>query len=246
MDLQENLIREVGELRSDLKDLKRCQLQYFSISIAATGAILGVLGSATIAENLKNQSFLVPLTVILPCWLIFFDKATTITRIVGYQRILERQITGEVFNFIGWENALSQFRDNEAQAWEKVMEKMSESKCKLPRRYIRNLNPFKTRHRFWVLNWLTFFTLSLICCLGAFILAGKAEPFTIPFWGKWELSFNPQYLSLTALLLIILIAGYTAYLLDLLMNGSLSYKGCTLIWQEILKPGENKNAPASS
>jgi hypothetical protein len=232
VDRKEFLIREINDLRSDLKDLKRCQLQYFSISITATGAILGFLGSATIAQNLKDSAFLVPLTVILPCWLIFFDKATTITRIVGYQRILERQITGEAFTYFGWENALSNFREKEIETWEKV-------KTRMPRKPLRSyfamFIPW-TRHRFWVLNWYTFLLLSLVCCLGSIIQGGGNNTFTVSFfWGK-TYSCNSQYLPIVALSAVIACTGYTTYLLNLLINGRLSYKGCTLIWEKILTP----------
>lgn len=56
--------------------------------------------------------YLLPLTVLIPAWLVFFDKAKTITRIVAYYRLLESIILNNVyFNFIGWENSVMRFRE---------------------------------------------------------------------------------------------------------------------------------------
>lgn len=68
-DLKENVSREIGTLRLDLQDLKRCQLQYFTLAITGTGAILGL--SAILGNDLKGLALLAPLSLILPSWLIF-------------------------------------------------------------------------------------------------------------------------------------------------------------------------------
>src|SRR5262249_17478211 len=85
--------KEVGALRDELRELKRCQLQYFTLTVTGTGAILGLAriagGNGTASVRV---SALAPLTIILPCWCIFFDKATSITRIVGLLRYFEAQL----------------------------------------------------------------------------------------------------------------------------------------------------------
>jgi hypothetical protein len=98
--------RELGYLRSDLQSLKICQLQYLTLAITSSGAIFGL--SVLSDKPSWGIALLAPLCVVLPTWLIFFDKATTITRIVGYQILLEEQlISGTVlFDFVGYENSL--------------------------------------------------------------------------------------------------------------------------------------------
>lgn len=89
---QNILLQEHGNLRQELHNLKSCQITFFSLAITSTGLLLG-LGSHFISERVPaSLIFLSPLVIILPCWCIFFDKATTITRIVGYYRVLEQMI----------------------------------------------------------------------------------------------------------------------------------------------------------
>jgi hypothetical protein len=59
-----------------------------------------------------NLIYLIPLIIIFPIWLIFFDKATTISRIVGYYNILEQILNGvhPETKYIGWENSLQTLR----------------------------------------------------------------------------------------------------------------------------------------
>jgi hypothetical protein len=230
MRQQAYLLRELSDLRSDLKDLKRCQLQYFSISITATGIILGFSGE--LDQSLKDLALLVPLTVILPCWLIFFDKATTITRIIGYQRIIEKQLIGIPYIYIGWENALSKFRIEEKLTWEEVKKEIPSKTLKS---FLSMFIPW-TRHRFWILNWYTFFFLSLIGCFGAIIVVGDSKPFNFPLYFFKPISCNEIWLPISALCFVIGCTAYTIYLLNLLIDGRLSYKGCTLIWENLLDP----------
>ncbi|MCF8057247.1 MAG: hypothetical protein K9K37_11500 [Desulfocapsa sp.] len=66
-------------LRSELTQLKGCQIQYFTLSITGTAAFFGL--AAMSSENaILGVAFLSSLAIILPCWWIFFDKTNTITR----------------------------------------------------------------------------------------------------------------------------------------------------------------------
>ena len=103
--------KEREQLRSELAFLKSCQIRYFELAIIAAGAVLAVVGQ--LGDKANPVVFLAPLVVVLPCWWVFFDKATTITRIVGYSRLLEgmlRRPGDDTFAYIGWENALAAFR----------------------------------------------------------------------------------------------------------------------------------------
>lgn len=133
-------------LRDELNNLKQCQLQYFTFSLTATGIILGLIAKFDSA-NFPSILFLLPLTVLLPSWLVFFDKAKTITRIQAYYRILETliidsksmkkvMVNGKKFRFVGWENSVMFFRkwesrkkmcENEIKIAEKEKEKLNSS-----------------------------------------------------------------------------------------------------------------------
>lgn len=111
--------KELELLRKELRDLKDCQLKYFTLSITTTGLILGVIarfGPDTTVPDIFYLLPLVPLAIVLPSWFVFFDKAKTITRIVAYYRLLESLIIGNIsFNFIGWENSVALFRKQECE-----------------------------------------------------------------------------------------------------------------------------------
>ena len=142
-EIKSTAIREISALRQDLQDLKRCQLQYFTLAITGTGAVLGL--SVLLDANFKGIALLVPLCVILPTWVIFFDKATTITRIVGYQITLEKQISAKepVYRCLGYETALAEFRAREKEAEDAVR---SQIKSKRPSLFTVLI--LRTRHRF--------------------------------------------------------------------------------------------------
>jgi hypothetical protein len=69
--------------------------------------MLGLL-AALVKSPLPSAVYLYPLCVLLPSWMVFFDKATTIARIVGYYRVIEGLMLNQLraASFPGWENAL--------------------------------------------------------------------------------------------------------------------------------------------
>ena len=108
MDTEKILLHEMDTLRAELQHLKNCQVRYFLFSITMTGTVIALVTKYSAGYT---AAYLAPLVVVIPCWWIFFDKASTITRIVGYYRVLEKMIlsTGRHW-YIGWENALAEFR----------------------------------------------------------------------------------------------------------------------------------------
>lgn len=149
-------------LRKELEFLKGCQVRYFVLSVTTTGAVVG-LASRLAATPPDAVLYLAPLLVTLPCWWIFFDKGTTISRIVAYVRVLEdlrRAGATERSLYIGWENALDRFRANHTT--QPIMRRVA--------RWLRDWAYgvcagirallLLTTHKYWALNYWTFFGLS--------------------------------------------------------------------------------------
>jgi len=221
------LSNERNILRSEILSLKQCQVHYFWGSVTAAGALLG-LGSKLGSQDSSTLFYLAPLVIILPCWLIFFDKATTITRIVGYSRLLEYLIINPIdidFAYIGWENALSLFRSRNlpkpgfGELLKRFFKYLTDILKAIPL-----LFSFKSAHRYWSLNWLTFFGVSTFC---------------------WSLGFffaRPGNVSLLILFGILLFISslHNLYLLKNLINGKFSYNSNEETWKNILKKEGHK------
>lgn len=162
-------------LRSELHALKSCQISFINFSVGLTGAILALLHHEK--QGLQSNfglASLFPLLILLPCFWIFFDKAKTITRIVGYTRILESLLLRRTadLNFIGWENALEEFRNLPSDPpppinWQRI--------CKA-------FLLMQTRNLYWVLAFYTFSALCLVC-VGIFWAHNRAGDMTRTLFG---------------------------------------------------------------
>lgn len=115
---------ELRLLREELIDLKECQTRYVSLSVTVAAAIFAYLvpGLEGLIQSSSYSSIyfkinpicLIPLVIILPISSIFFHKASTLFRAVGYYQILEHFNMGNnVDSYIGWENSLNLFRKYE-------------------------------------------------------------------------------------------------------------------------------------
>ncbi|MCK6463118.1 MAG: hypothetical protein L6Q29_04880 [Candidatus Pacebacteria bacterium] len=87
--------REHKFLRDELSSLKECQIKFLTFSVTTTGLILGFFGKNYIPQNppvlpgshvSSGLIWLLPLVVLTSSMVDFFDKATTITRVVDYFR----------------------------------------------------------------------------------------------------------------------------------------------------------------
>lgn len=208
---QNILLQEHSNLRQELHNLKSCQITFFSLAITSTGLLLG-LGSHFISERVPaSLIFLSPLVIILPCWCIFFDKATTITRIVGYYRVLEQMIIGSTNpapNYIGWESALAKVRDDPARGKAAIL----------------------LSHTYWIISWFTFGTLAALCLtISCVTFYAGLQKYPI-------LTQNIVSPSIVLAFLLSFIAfGYTSYLAYHLSLGKHSYNYHELRWREILR-----------
>jgi hypothetical protein len=96
----------------ELVQLKACQNQIILIALAGAGVMLGLAKDQTNSLLLPFY-FLLPLLILLPLWVIYFEKARTISRIIGFIQLQEKLIFSEKFEYgiIGWETAMQKYRD---------------------------------------------------------------------------------------------------------------------------------------
>ncbi len=216
MDEIELYDHERTALREELHNLKSCQITFLTSSVTATGVLLGL--ATTLASSLDlGVIFLFPLIVLFPSWWIFFDKATTITRIVGYYRILERLILQHcrATNFVGWENALGEFRKR--QTCRELNAPKNEQDNSRLARWIEIFS-LHTSHRYWVISYFTFFALSGLCVLVSITSLKTAWLFVIPV---------PALLFLVSVL-------WNARIVWQLIYGNHSYDCNEHFWKQIL------------
>lgn len=135
MSKDELMTEELKSLRDEMTTLKECQTKYISLAVTASGAIFAYLipnlvevlqssvnpksSSVEIINKYHvNPMFLVPLVIIFPISCIFFSKAVTLFRIVGYYQLLEESHLNpnSLMHFIGWENSMKLFRANEGKS----------------------------------------------------------------------------------------------------------------------------------
>jgi hypothetical protein len=202
-------------LREELYSLKNCQITFLTTSITATGLISGLAASIA-PEPYQGFAFFFPLIVLLPSWWIFFDKATTITRVVGYYRILESLILDRCVaeNFIGWENSLGLFRQMQKEG------KLRQPKDKVKVGFLDWMNEmifYKTTHRYWITAYYTFFALSGVCVLIGFFLTSNI------------------WIGLFLSILFIISAIWNARMVWFLIHKKYSYDWNEDFWRQILK-----------
>lgn len=222
-------------LRSELGQLKSCQLQYFALSVTGTAALAGLAAMQKGNAELLGIAFLAPLAIVLPCWWIFFDKATTITRVVGYYRVIERMLGDEYpysgINYIGYERALALYRKEEDGDGRSRMEKcqvvreLREAHAPTSDAPTRSSSPPSVRHGYWQVNWWTYFWLSILCCLlsAAYLLAGGVQ---------WWFGVFPS----AGLGVVAWFARKTARLKGKVMKGEYTYDENHYFWEYIHSP----------
>jgi len=230
MTIQELTWKTITVVRRDIAELKRCQVQYFSLSVTATGAILGLAATVT-APEIRGLGMLAPLGLLLPCWMIFFDKATTITRNVGYQRALERLLQADPVQFhwlLELETSLGKFRA--AQDAGKLAVGVGVNPPGIGRVLLLG-----TRHRYWILNWYTFCALSLLSCiLGYNFLGDGIFDFRLPLGIHAEVPERTLWGG-PAFVAVFLVGMYTFRMVTLLVRGRDSYEANARAWARLVE-----------
>jgi len=229
MKNKELIYEEHSKLKDELRDLKKCQITFLTFSVTATAIILGFIVKLSPSDT-QGVFYLSPLIVLLPAWCVFFDKATTITRIVGYYRILEMLILEKCSanNFVGWENALSGIRN--AGSEELEIKKCAVKKLNT-KEWLNFFNVFTFRkqpHRYWALVFSIFFWLSLLCLFLFLIYNPIEEPFMLLF-------------AIFIASLILYITFINLNLVFELIYGYHSYDANEYFWRKYLDLECNKN-----
>lgn len=187
---REVILKERDNLRNELHDLKGCQVRYFMFSITAAGTLVEI-GSQFGGKGYASLFYLAPLIIVIPCWRVFFDKATTITRLVGYIRVLELILERkdiEDLRYIGWENSLNIFRmvekkkegktttNKDSMSWAGLIKNVTDKRH--VREYISVIKEaltLKTTKRYWIINYYTFLLVSVFCFSLSLIFIGASE-----------------------------------------------------------------------
>lgn len=167
--LSEIILTTWKSLRREEEFLKLCQFRYFAISVTSVVAFVGYVKTSQVGavegDTTPSWLFLLPLLVTLPCWWIYFDKAKTIARIVGYLRILERLLARDdpedFKKFAGWQSAMGLFREKHR---DKTLQRVKQiaPAIGLWKQIGRTLT-FDTPHKYWTMHFWTFLVLSLTC-----------------------------------------------------------------------------------
>jgi hypothetical protein len=185
------------------------------MSVTASTVLLGL--AMKLSKGNNNPSlYLIPLLLVIPAWWVFFDKATTITRIVGYYKILESMhINENKYNYYGWEKSLEIFRLNQETGnliWPEYEKNRTWKN-------MFSIIFFRTTHRYWVLNYYVYFGLSLVSLSMYFKTA--SELFTMA--GILGISF------------VLLSALWNFRMTWHLIYGKYSYRANTYFWDRILR-----------
>ncbi len=218
--IKQMCLLEHDKLREELANLKKCQVTFITTAVTATGAIFGLLGLDFIVDY-REYIALVPLVILLPFWMMFFDKAMTITRIVGYYRVIEGLLLERTTadEFIGWENALGKYRKEKSKIKKAISEDDREESIAREKTNLRSKS-------YWLLVYLIFLFLSIICLWISFSIGINGENGGID-------RYHTLLIFSTVLVAFVAVLNFIAYIQ--LTRGAHSYTFTQAIWNRILK-----------
>jgi hypothetical protein len=164
-DFRQNLFHD---LRNELGHLKTCQTTVFLIGITGSGIFLGLVGLKGF-ETYLSVLLLMPLVILLPLWIIFYDKARTISRIVGFLRVQEiLALENSEDGLKGWESSMSEYWKIRDQYDDHKYDRIFEAEIKSRRNENDQEENYKIREKlfnstYWMTIYVLFFTFSMIC-----------------------------------------------------------------------------------
>jgi hypothetical protein len=220
---------ELSVVRTELQELKKCQLAYILASVSAASAVFG-FSNKVVENNLFHcMMFLVPLLVILPCWMTFFDKANSITRMAGYCGVLESELQVDEDAakrppyYLGLETSLLEFREVENRkvqptSWRLLIDEPA--------------NVFKaivllTRHRYWTIGFHTFFLLAFACLILTWVFGSPSE------YG-WLTRRSITFWAVVVNVVIVFLVTFKKWME--LIVGKYSYTSVTEFWKNEVVP----------
>jgi len=271
---QELVAQEKHSLREELRDLKGYQFRLVGMAAVVTGFLLSLarlrLDPGLLARP-SQSLYLLPLVVITPSWWIYFDKTKTITRIVGYCRLLEEAqiVDAEPTWFIGWESALREFRKAQRGAKHSLLGDQPTG-MRFPARVWHMLGALSLRcwhelvrvrerswhalltislresQRYWTLAYGTFLILSTICL---WIPIRSRLPFSSHDLRSvlHPMSWTTESLLLVgATLITFYCAAFNCLVLFRLIWGKHSYDVMEGVWREVLNAKAKASPPTGA
>ena len=197
---------------------------------------------------------MIPLSIVIPSWWIFFDKAATVTRAVGLCIGLEKIISDnnkQKHYFIGIENALEKFRIKQSDIKSNGYNYSKIQKIKLifSIAFLKdNMQKMKSllniallgNNRYWVLTYYTLLGLAIsswtvsayyyLKSYGDFTFQQKMHLFFQNLWDKSAIEIVISIVFIIILLSVI----WNAWMVWQLTLGKYSYSTNQKIWNELL------------
>jgi hypothetical protein len=234
MSMKPIIESELRNLREELRDLKGYQFKLLSLAATITGFLLSLTRlrlESGVAAAPGSLLYLLPLIVILPSWCIFFDKARTITRIVGYYRIAEQKLRQSQEptpqEFPGWENSLASFRQLRGKI-EKEIAATRKTSLRKRLSHLRATILLIESQRYWVLTYYTFLALAVVCLS----IPLQSHALTHALHPK---SWDSEGVFLGAAIVLVTVTGvFNGVILARLIWGQHSYDNLALIWKGVL------------
>lgn|SRR4030067_2594765 len=205
-----------------MRDLKNCQMTFINLSVTSTGLLFGLIIKLEIRNPLV---FLIPLSIVIPSWWIFFDKAATVTRAVGLCIGLEKIISDnnkQKHYFIGIENALEKFRIKQSDIKSNGYNYSKIQKIKL----IFSIAFLKDNMQ----KMKSLLNIALLGNNGDFTFQQKMHLFFQNLWDKSAIEIVISIVFIIILLSVI----WNAWMVWQLTLGKYSYSTNQKIWNELL------------
>jgi hypothetical protein len=102
-------LQEYSLLGDERRHLEETQLKYLSMSIAATALLFAYAATSLKPENnlIISLTFIVPIFLIIPVWIMFLKKAQRLTYLAGYEQLIESFLLNKIsFSHFGIENTI--------------------------------------------------------------------------------------------------------------------------------------------
>jgi len=228
---------EYSSLRTYLEELRKCQTTFFWSSITALGVLLS-LNVNLVGGGTSQAAYVISLASLLlvcPIWSIWLLKASSITRVAGYLRVLEDMISGrdeKKYKYIGWENSYFVYRRSLLKSYE--IRRKVEPIFKYIANVIRDslkeswlafclVLKFEKPYQYNILTWVSFFFIALSYFLiAAFTFDSVKNP-------------HMKYLSVLPFSSFIFTTLYTSGVLSALsINQSRSMATRERLWRYLL------------